>query len=72
MKPARFRYRRMKQRSLVMQLSAQRLAAGLWASVVWSFLQIVFPMPPVGRTIFALLGAHTPAPPELCALAPLP
>ncbi|KAK9835412.1 hypothetical protein WJX81_007898 [Elliptochloris bilobata] len=29
----------------------------LWAFVAWSFLQIVFPMPPVGKTIFALLGA---------------
>lgn len=36
-------------------------SAGLWALIAWSFLQIVFPMPPVGKTIFALFGAHMPA-----------
>jgi len=33
-------------------------SAGLWASVVWSFLQIFLPVPPIGKTIFALLGAR--------------
>ena len=44
-------------------------AAGLICLVAWSFLQVFFPLGPVGQTIYALFGAivfsgyaHTPAP----------
>jgi hypothetical protein len=37
--------------------------------VVWSFLQIFLPMPPIGKTIFALLGARShPARPRRMGL----
>lgn len=41
--------------------------------MVWSFLQIMFPMPPIGKSIFALLGARYElalrgAPLQLCVV----